>query len=138
MVELWAAKGTGWAFWAACQACGTRRAGPGQGPAHGEGRVRPPAVGTQPWECEWPAKGRDGARLGGCGGAACAAGAWLVARSYLAGVDAALRIAGTDVVGVDGPPVPAAAVTDPGINEVDLGLLQRVCRSSSCEEHRKE
>ena len=76
--------------------------------------------------------------MGSCGRAARAAGAWLVARSYLAGVDATLRIASTDVVGVDGPFVPAAAVTDPGINEVDLGLLQHICRSSSCEEHRKE
>lgn len=46
--------------------------------------------------------------------------------SYLAGVDATLRIASAQVVAVDGPSVPPAAVAEVDINELDLGLLQDI------------
>lgn len=93
--------------------------------------------GTQQWQADLPGKARAGAGLGGCHRAACAVGGGLVARSYLAGVDAALRIASTQVVAVDGPSVPAAAVAELDIDEADLGLLQDITWSPSCQ-HRKE
>lgn len=49
---------------------------------------------------------------------------WLLSQSsYLAGVKATHWVTSTQVLGVDGPCVPEAAVTELGINEVDLGLL---------------
>ena len=48
----------------------------------------------------------------------------LVCSSYLAGVDAALRVTSTHVVGMDSPSIPVAAVADVEVNELDLGLLQ--------------
>lgn len=58
-------------------------------------------------------------------------------RSYLAGVNATLRVASTQVVGVDVPTVPLAAVADLDVDKVDLGLLQDITWCLSCE-HRKE
>lgn len=63
--------------------------------------------------------------------------AWLVSHSYLAGVDATLWVTSTQVLSVDGPCIPEAAVTEPDVNKVDLGLLQDITWSLSCE-HRKE
>jgi len=47
-----------------------------------------------------------------------------VCSSYLAGVDAALRVTSTHVVDMDSPSIPVAAVADVEVNELDLGLLQ--------------
>ena len=60
--------------------------------------------------------------------------------SYLAGVDAALRVPSTDVVAVHGPAVPAAAVADLDVNEMHSGLLQDVRGFGWCCscEHRAE
>ena len=84
-------------------------------------------MGTQRWEGDWPGKACGGVCLGGCTGAACAAGRCLVAGSYLAGVDVALRVASAQVVGVDVPCVPPATVAEVDVDEVDLGLLQDIC-----------
>lgn len=48
----------------------------------------------------------------------------------LAGVDATLHITSTQVVGLDGPSIPPAAVAELGVNEMDHGLLQDIGRSS--------
>ena len=93
--------------------------------------------GAQQYQADLPGKARAGAGLGGCHRAACAVGAALVARSYLAGVDAALRIASTQAVAVDGPSGPAAAAAELDVDEVVLGLLQDITWSPSCQ-HRKE
>ena len=88
---------------------------------------KPPGGGDLKWEGHWPGQAHAGPCWRSCVWRGCLCyGAWLVARSYLAGVNAALRIASTDVVRVDGPSVPPAAVTDVDINEADLGLLQHI------------
>ena len=63
-------------------------------------------------------------------------GCVLVCSSYLAGVDAALRVTSTHVVDMDSPSIPAAAVAEVEVKELDLGLLQdlgRLDRNYSCE-----
>ena len=52
----------------------------------------------------------------------------LACSSYLAGVDAALRITSTQVVAVHSPSIPAAAVAEVEVNELHLGLLQDTVR----------
>lgn len=63
---------------------------------------------------------------------------WLVPHSYLAGVDATHWVSSTQVLSVDGPCVPEAAVTELGINDVDLGLLQDIAWSFNCEHRKKQ
>ena len=123
-LDLGAARSAGWAFWAESQASGTvgpwaRACSWGRG---GEPRQRRGPSGGRATGQAKPAPGC----LGGCAGAVCAAGCCLVAGSYLAGVDAALRVASTQVVGVDGPCVPPAAVAEADVDEVNLGLLQDI------------
>lgn len=131
-LDLWIAKNTGWAFW--------HKGGTGQAGVDGE-CVGSPHSGGEPG-LGGRLSGRAEQALG-CVGAvlpglpALLGAEWLVARSYLAGVDGALWVTCTQVVGVDFSCVPAAAVAELGTDELDLGLLQVIAWFLSCEQ-RKE
>lgn len=104
----------------------------GQGPAYGEVEGSSNSGGHRGWESDWLGKARPGL----CWVALLGAEKF-VSHSYLAGVDATHWVASTQVLSVDGPCVPEAAVTELDINEVDLGLLQDITWSLTCE-HRKK
>ena len=70
-----------------------------------------------------PAGGREAQSVTG-GGLQAEHGCVSACGSYLAGVDAALRVTSTQVVAVEHPVVPVAAVAEVEVEEVDLGLLQ--------------
>ena len=62
---------------------------------------------------------------------------WVMACSYLAGVNVAFWVTSTQVVGVDVPCIPVSAVAELEIDELDPGLLQVISFTCSCEQ-RKE
>lgn len=107
--------------------------GPGQGPADGEGEVSCGSGGDPEQEGWFTCAG---VHLGRNVRAKYMAVCWLVACSYLAGVDATLHITSTQVVGLDGPSIKLSAVADFEVDEIDHGLLQDIRRSSSCKQIR--
>lgn len=107
--------------------------GPGQGPADGEGEVSCGSGGDTQLEGWFTCAG---VHLGRNVRAKYMAVCWLVACSYLAGVDATLHITSTQVVGLDGPSIKLSAVADFEVDEIDHGLLQDIRRSSSCKQIR--
>lgn len=109
------------------------KGGPGQGPADGKGEVSCGSGGDPELEGWFTCAG---VHLGRNVRAKYMAVCWLVACSYLAGVDATLHITSTQVVGLDGPSIPPAAVAEFEVDEIDHGLLQDIRRSSSCKQIR--
>lgn len=107
------------------------KGGPGQGPADGKGEVSCGSGGDPELEGWFTCAG---VHLGRNVRAKYMAVCWLVACSYLAGVDATLHITSTQIVGLDGSSIPPAAVAEFEVDEIDHGLLQDIRRSSSCKQ----